>query len=300
MRLDALFRHTVEAHVDVFIATPTIHVFCAMRYQQKNKTAPFPPLFLPHFPSLLSLSSSFHRPSRSVEPRRALPIDVGLPRIRIFGGFSKRQRRSRSEEPARIVGRLRFKRPACARDLISRTRRPADDATNGTRTHGKRSDEASTSEHKPSLACLPAGLPACLLPGCLVRRRTARGPHVVCLASGLFTCWLSVYAFPSLFRADRRLPPLSRPGTDDPHFPLPCALSFSFFVGTYSCIFLFLTCLPSLFLSLSFDVCPPVFTVPNKARFIFVCFAMLIKLSVYPKNGCVLITGCPIFIWIAN
>lgn len=78
--------------------------------------------------------------------------------------------------------------------------------------------------------CLPACLPACLLPGCLVRRRTARGPHVVCLASGLFTCWLSVYAFPSLFLADR-LPPLPRPGTDDSQFPLPCALSFSFFVG---------------------------------------------------------------------
>lgn len=53
-------------------------------------------------------------------------------------------------------------------------------------------------------------------PGCLVRW-TARGPHVVCLASGLFTCWLSVYAFciPPLFPP----PPSSRRRTTTHHPP---------------------------------------------------------------------------------
>lgn len=45
-------------------------------------------------------------------------------------------------------------------------------------------------------------------------RWTARGPHVVCLASGLFTCWLCVYAFrPSLL--------LTRLLTHNPRAALP-------------------------------------------------------------------------------
>lgn len=98
-------------------------------------------------------------------------------------------------------------RPAAARrlhDLTARARFDEPNVRDGTmrvecvlvreRAYGKRSvQRRGASEHKACLlagfACLPACLPpaSCLLP-CLVRRRTACGPHVVCLASGLFTC----------------------------------------------------------------------------------------------------------------
>lgn len=76
-----------------------------------------------------------------------------------------------------------------ARDLITRTRdtfTPNRSVGADARTeNGARGDGVNV--HEP--ARLSAWLPdSCLLPACLVRRRTARGPHVVCLASGLFTC----------------------------------------------------------------------------------------------------------------
>lgn len=157
-----------------------------------NKEAEIAPFFFLSFTLFLVSFSLFlvSLTSRSVEPCRTVPIDADLPHFRILGGFSKRHRRSRSrsKNPRRytIIRRLRLKgrRARFNKSNTTMRYRPTDRIDE----HARKTERRSELTQACSCLCLPAGLPACLLPACLIRRRTARGPHVVCLASGLFTC----------------------------------------------------------------------------------------------------------------
>lgn len=252
-------------------------MFYGTRYQQKSRTAPLFSLSLTLFlvsPFLFLVSLT----SRPVEPCRMVPIGVDLPHFRIFGGFSKRQRRSRSrsKNPRRytIVRRLRLKGRRARFDKSNTTMWYGPQQTDGRNTHGKRSDEAS--EHKPALACLPAGLPA----SCLLASFGGEQPA----APTLFVSRVACLHVDSLFT---RFPPSSEP-TDvshpsrglalttrsslspalyhSPSLSIPPTLLY-LSLSHLSSLSFSLSVFLSLSLSLSLFVTTPVFTVPNKARF---------------------------------
>lgn len=118
--------------------------------------------------------------------------------------------------------------------------------------HAQKTERRSELTQACALACLPAGLPACLPPACLPRSAANSPRPPRCLSRE----W-PVYMLTLCLRVSLPLPsrpssptPLSQPGTDDPQFPLPCALSFSFFVSTADA---FVSFSFSLVFSLSFS-----------------------------------------------
>lgn len=242
-----------------------------------------------------AISSGFDQHFLSSFP--SLFLSTSIPN---FDGFSNRRHSSRSKIPRRLRSSddSRIRTIRGARDLISQTRGVIRHRWTDRRAQKTERTATKRSEHKP--ACLPACLPpACLLPACLVRRRTARGPHVVCLASGLFTCWLSVYAFPSPSRT-RDSHPSRGLALTTRAIPSPSALyhSPSLFVSLMvSCAALFHS--RPLFLTRSASFCSS-WCVYSRCRIKPGLHYLQIKLSVYLKSGYVLIKGCTVFVWIAN
>lgn len=287
--------NTSKTHVDVFITPSKIHVYCEAASTKVSS------LFLSRYQRNRlnqihwAISSGFDQHFLSSFP--SLFLSTSIPN---FDGFSNRRHSSRSKIPRRLRSSddSRIRTIRGARDLISQTRGVIRHRWTDRRAQKTEHTATKRSEHKP--ACLPACLPpACLLPACLVRRRTARGPHVVCLASGLFTCWLSVYAFPSPSRT-RDSHPSRGLALTTRAIPSPSALyhSPSLFVSLMvSCAALFHS--RPLFLTRSASFCSS-WCVYSRCRIKPGLHYLQIKLSVYLKSGYVLIKGCTVFVWIAN
>jgi len=148
-------------------------------------------------PSLsLSLSLDTGEISRSwirqSARRLADPDAASLPRFRISAGF----RSAGPQHPPARSGRWTGAGTIVRRRLRSIRRRARFDKSNTRgamrnvpyeRERVRKTERATRTEQACLSVCLSACLPTSWLP-CLVRRRTARGLHVVCLASGLFTC----------------------------------------------------------------------------------------------------------------
>lgn len=297
----------METHVDVFIA-PTIHVFCATRYQQKNKTAPFSPLFLPHFLSLLSLS--LPRFTDQVDPSNR----AERPRSTLTSLTSEFSAGFRSASAAAAVApRTRADtRSSGGYGLKGRRARFNKSNTTDRQMEHARTENGTTKRARANTSLLlPVCLPACLPASCLVASFGGEQPA----APTLFVSRVACLHVDSLFT---RFPPSSEPiVVSHPSRGLALTTRSSLSPALYHSpslsvsptllylsLSLSLTCLLSLFLSLCFSlsvslaVCPPVFTVPNKARFIFRHADKIIGL---PEKRMCFNNGLPdLLIWIAN
>lgn len=201
------------------------------------------------------------------------------------GAFSNRRcGRKLANGNNRSPATVRFATRALARDSISRTRGDAVPCDRLART-----ENGTHRERRSEQACLPACLIACLLaclraclPACLPRSvNSPRPPRCLSREWPVYMLTLCLRVFlplPNL--AGSRLPPLSRPGTDDPRsFPSSSralyhspSLSVSLDVSCLSLSRRF-SLLPSRLpvslspLSFSLSVATRVFAMPNKARF---------------------------------
>lgn len=256
--------NTSKTHVDVFITPSKIHVYCEGSI---NKSI---------------FSFSFSISTKSVESDSLSHFERLRSTLLLFFSFSlslyfdsefrwlfESPPQQPLEDPAQAAIVWRFSDPHDSRRArFDKSNTRSDTAPMNRQActeNGAHSDEAIGAQ-----ACLPACLPAsCLPPACLPRSAANSPRPPRCLSREWPVYMLTLCLRVSLPLPNPRLPPLSRPGTDDPRNSLSlCTLSFSFFVRIIDGLLCRSLSLPS---SLSHSIClflfivMRIFAVSNKA-----------------------------------